>query len=65
MTRASTEASRENHIKALAFAARHGIRPWIQEFPMTIDGLAEALTQLEEGKIRYRAVLSRELGTDV
>lgn len=57
---ASTEASRRNHIDALTFAARHNIRPWIEEFPMTVDGLTEALDRLSEGKIRYRAVLTAE-----
>ena len=56
--RASTEASRRNHIDALTFAARHDIRPWIEEYPMTVDGLTRALADLEAGKIRYRAVLA-------
>ncbi|TVY28775.1 NADP-dependent alcohol dehydrogenase [Lachnellula hyalina] len=58
---ASTEASRQNHIDALAFAARHGIKPWIEEFPMSAEGLRNALTALESGKVRYRAVLSTEV----
>ncbi|KAE8448164.1 hypothetical protein EG329_009768 [Mollisiaceae sp. DMI_Dod_QoI] len=56
----STEASRRNHIDALRSAARHGIRPWIEEFPMTAEGLTQALDDLEMGRIRYRAVLSAE-----
>ncbi|CZR54307.1 related to ADH7-NADP(H)-dependent alcohol dehydrogenase [Phialocephala subalpina] len=60
----STEASRKNHIDALTFAARHKIRPWIEEFPMTAKGLTEALDKLQSGKVRYRAVLSHELGSD-
>ena len=59
--RASSEASRRNHIDALTFAAKHGIRPWIQEFPMSSKGLMDALAALERGEIKYRAVLSREL----
>ncbi|TVY13283.1 alcohol dehydrogenase [Lachnellula arida] len=62
---ASTEASRRNHIDALTFAARHNIRPWIQEFPMTEAGLAKALDLLEHGKIKYRAVLTVGLRDDV
>ncbi|TVY81518.1 alcohol dehydrogenase [Lachnellula suecica] len=58
---ASTEASRRNHIDALTFAARHNIRPWIQEFPMTRNGLAEALDLLEQGRVKYRAVLTAGL----
>ena len=57
---ASTEASRENHIKMLDFAGRQQIKPWIQEYSMTADGLAEAFTSLESGKMRYRGVLVRE-----
>jgi len=55
---ASTEASRQNHINAMTFAARHNIRPWIQEFPMTAEGLVQAFAALESGKIRYRGVLT-------
>lgn len=57
----SMEGTRENHINALKFAARHNIKPWIQEFPMTLDGLNQAFVALDSGKIRYRAVLSTEL----
>jgi len=57
---ASTEASRRNHIEMLKFAARHGIKPQIEEFPMTLDGVAKAFQKLEEGKMRYRGVLCAE-----
>ncbi|KAK4555279.1 hypothetical protein LTR86_007575 [Recurvomyces mirabilis] len=56
---ASTEASRENHIKMLEFAARHKIQPWIEEFPMTTAGVAAAFQRLESAKMRYRGVLVR------
>ncbi|KAL2074480.1 hypothetical protein VTL71DRAFT_8258 [Oculimacula yallundae] len=54
----SSEASRKNHIDALTFAARHKIRPWIREFPMSPDGLSVALDLLKAGEMRYRAVLN-------
>jgi len=54
---ASTEASRVNHIKMLEFTGRHRIKPWVQEFPMTTDGLTEAFERLESGEMRYRGVL--------
>lgn len=41
----------------LSFAARHGIRPIIEEFPMTLKGVTEALDKLAMGKVRYRGVL--------
>ncbi|RDW75748.1 NADP-dependent alcohol dehydrogenase [Coleophoma crateriformis] len=60
---ASTEACKKNHADVLTFAAKHGIKPWIEEFPMSKQGLSDALDKLEKGEIRYRAVLSTELGT--
>lgn len=54
---ASTEASRKNHIDMLAFVARHNIKPWIQEFAMTEEGVAEAFDVLEAGEMRFRGVL--------
>lgn len=57
---ASTEASRKNHIEMLRFVARHNIKPWIEQFPMTKHGIAEAFERLEGGKMRYRGVLVAE-----
>lgn len=54
---ASTEASRRNHIDMLTFVARNGIKPWVEEFPMSRDGLEAAFDKLESGKMRYRGVL--------
>jgi uncharacterized zinc-type alcohol dehydrogenase-like protein len=39
----------------LEFAARHGISPQTEHFPM--DRVNEALDHLEAGKARYRIVL--------
>ncbi|KHN95288.1 NADP-dependent alcohol dehydrogenase [Metarhizium album ARSEF 1941] len=41
----------------LAFAAKKGIKPQIEKFPLTKDGLVEAMARLREGKMRYRGVL--------
>ena len=41
----------------LTFAAKHGIKPQIERFPMTQDGVTEAMQKLREGKMRYRGVL--------
>lgn len=41
----------------LEFAARHSIKPMVEEYPMTERGVAEALVKLEKGELRYRAVL--------
>jgi D-arabinose 1-dehydrogenase-like Zn-dependent alcohol dehydrogenase len=57
---ASTEASRENHLRMLEFADRHQVKPWIETFAMTDDGLKEAFNKLENGEMRYRGVLVRQ-----
>lgn len=41
----------------LAFAAKHGVRPQIEKFAMTPEGVTEAMEKLREGKMRYRGVL--------
>jgi D-arabinose 1-dehydrogenase-like Zn-dependent alcohol dehydrogenase len=41
----------------LAFAARQNIRSQIEEFPMTKDGILEAVKKLRDGKMRYRGVM--------
>ena len=46
------------HIQMLEFAAHHQIKPIIQKFPMSVDGITEAMKRLNEGKVRYRAVLT-------
>lgn len=41
----------------LAFAAKHGIKPQIEKFPLTQVGVTEAMQKLRDGKMRYRGVL--------
>lgn len=41
----------------LRFAARHEIKPTIEKYPMTKQGVEEALSKLREGRVRYRGVL--------
>ena len=53
----SLPSSRGVHIKMLRFAALHGIKPIIQQFKMNVDGIEDAFAKLEQGKLRYRAVL--------
>jgi alcohol dehydrogenase (NADP+) len=54
---ASTEASRQNHLAMIQFAARHNITPCVEIFPMTEDGLKNAFSRLERGDMRFRGVL--------
>jgi D-arabinose 1-dehydrogenase-like Zn-dependent alcohol dehydrogenase len=44
----------------LEFADRHQVKPWIETFAMTDDGLKEAFNKLENGEMRYRGVLVRQ-----
>ncbi|KAJ6597541.1 putative NADP-dependent alcohol dehydrogenase C 2 [Mycena vulgaris] len=53
----SAVASRAVQVKMLDFAALHGIRPIIERFPMTKEGVEEGMMKLREGHMRYRAVL--------
>lgn len=39
------------------FAARHGVRPQVQTWPMTQTGVTDAMKTLAEGKMRYRGVV--------
>jgi D-arabinose 1-dehydrogenase-like Zn-dependent alcohol dehydrogenase len=44
----------------LEFAALHGVKPIVEKFPMTLDGVKGSLAKLDEGKMRYRGVLYAE-----
>ena len=48
-----------NVMKMLDFAARHGVAPITEEFPMSRAN--EALARLASGKARYRIVLKNDL----
>jgi len=51
---ASTPDSVEQMLK---FAAEKGIKPVLEEFDMTVEGINAALKRLGDGKMRYRGVL--------
>jgi D-arabinose 1-dehydrogenase-like Zn-dependent alcohol dehydrogenase len=50
-------ATRAVHRAMLKFAAQHGIKPITMEFPLTEQGIEDAMSTLEQGKMRYRGVL--------
>ncbi|KAG1805977.1 chaperonin 10-like protein [Suillus subaureus] len=52
--------SRGTHVKMLKFAALHSIKPIVEEFPLTKAGIEKAMGKLENGDVRYRAVLVAE-----
>ena len=43
--------------KMLEFAAEHGVKPILEEFPMSTEGINTALNKLQGGGMRYRGVL--------
>jgi len=53
----SVVAPRYIHNRMLDFASRNNIKPMLNKFPMTVDGITEAMKTLNEGKMRYRGVL--------
>lgn len=50
-------AARAVQRQMLQFAALHSIKPVLMQFPMTVDGITEAMDTLRSGKMRYRGVL--------
>lgn len=52
----SLVAARQVHREMLEFCAVHGIKPMVEKFPMSVDGIEAAYKKLEEGKMRYRGV---------
>ncbi|KAJ6489521.1 hypothetical protein C8R47DRAFT_1320121 [Mycena vitilis] len=50
-------AARSVHRKMLDFAARNEVKPIIERFPMTKEGVEDGMKKLREGKMRYRGVL--------
>ncbi|KAI8930897.1 hypothetical protein NX059_011912 [Plenodomus lindquistii] len=53
----SVVAARAVHRKMLEFSALHQIKPITMEFPLTEEGIEEAMSTLRDGKMRYRGVL--------
>ncbi|TKA22131.1 hypothetical protein B0A50_08188 [Salinomyces thailandicus] len=53
----SVVASRYIHQRMLDFAALHQIKPIIEKFPMTEEGITTAMNKLDAGDMRYRAVI--------
>ena len=53
----SLVAARQIHREMLEFAAVHNIKPIIQTFPLSVEGVEKAFKTLEDGDMRYRGVL--------
>lgn len=53
----SVVAPRHLHNQMLEFAALHGIAPVVETFPMSEEGIRDAMERLEKGEVHFRAVL--------
>jgi D-arabinose 1-dehydrogenase-like Zn-dependent alcohol dehydrogenase len=53
----SLVAPRQVYREMIDFTALHNIKPIIETFPMTANGITEAMDRLRAGKMRYRGVL--------
>ncbi|KAL4789012.1 chaperonin 10-like protein [Aspergillus venezuelensis] len=51
-------SSRHPQKQMLDFAARHKISSTVEQYPMTLEGVTEAVERLQRGEMRYRGVLS-------
>lgn len=56
----SLVASRNSIRELLEFVARKNIKPTIMKYPFTTEGVEQAMQELRDGKVRYRAVLVKE-----
>lgn len=56
----STVPPKITYQEMLVFSALHGIRPTIDPFPLTLQGVKDSLKKLDEGEMRYRGVLYAE-----
>ena len=56
----SVVAPRHIHQQMLDFSALHKIEPILEKFPMTEQGITEAMEKLDSGSMRYRGVLIPE-----
>ena len=53
----SVVAARVMHMRMLEFAAVHNVKPIIEKFPLTKEGIEAAFEHLDHGEMRYRGVL--------
>lgn len=53
-------SNRYVHREMLRFAAAHGVRPMIEELPMTEENINAAMDRLKRGDVRYRFVLKSQ-----
>jgi D-arabinose 1-dehydrogenase-like Zn-dependent alcohol dehydrogenase len=59
--RGSTIASRAIFAQMLDCAVLHDIRPSIEMFPLTLEGVETAKARLEAGTLKYKGILEAKL----
>jgi alcohol dehydrogenase (NADP+) len=50
--------SRRETLEMLQFAADHGINTWVDEVPLSADGLRTALSRLQKHDVKYRLCMT-------
>lgn len=58
----SLVSSRQNLRELFVFAAQKKITAPMVKYPLSVQGIETAMQELRDGKVRYRAVLVRDLG---
>ncbi|KAH8687254.1 chaperonin 10-like protein [Tricladium varicosporioides] len=53
----SCSSSAKEVEEMLKFIVAHGIKPMIEKFPFSLEGIKSALDKLEKGQVRYRGVV--------
>jgi D-arabinose 1-dehydrogenase-like Zn-dependent alcohol dehydrogenase len=56
----ATTGPRHEISRMLEFAALHGVKPVLERFPLTKEGIDTSIKRLEDGQMRYRGVLVAE-----
>jgi len=54
---ATNVASRREVLEMLDVAAAHGVKSWVKEIPISTQGIQQAISQIEDGSVRYRSCL--------
>ena len=57
--RGSTGGSRLIFQRMLEFSVFHNIKPMIEKFPFSLNGIEEARAKMQRGEVRYKAVLEQ------
>lgn len=55
---ATSIGSKKQAIAMLKLAGEKGVKPWVEEIPISTEGIADAFTRVHTGKVRYRCVLT-------